>query len=204
MSLSVVLGDGPAVRFLIAGGDQRVERQGVILGRGVLLLDQSAEHAQFDWMSGFSRMQHYCCQDLLRHGELQFFDSLPRDARNLEERQFRPGGQRRAARSTFSASLRHIHFARHHQHGLARQFFVEALQFAHQRFEIVHGIAPGFGHIDQMHQQLRAFHVLQELNAQPAALVRAFDDAGNIGHHERPHDRAVCTTPRFGSSVVNG
>ena len=37
-----------AIRFLIAGGDEGVDRQRVVLGRGQLLLHQTAENANLD------------------------------------------------------------------------------------------------------------------------------------------------------------
>ena len=35
-----------------------------------------------------------------------------------------------------------------------------------------------------MHQQAGPFNVPQKTNSQTVALVRAFDQAGNVGHHE--------------------
>ena len=44
--------------------------------------------------------------------------------------------------------------------------------------------AGGFRKIDQVRQQARALDVAQELDAQARARVRAFDEAGQVGHHE--------------------
>ena len=52
-------------------------------------------------------------------------------------------------------------------------------------------------------ERARALDVAEELRPQPAALVRPFDDPGDVRHHEgaavaQPHN------PRLGVSVVNG
>ena len=44
--------------------------------------------------------------------------------------------------------------------------------------------AAGVRHVHQVRQQARALDVAQELDAQAVAQVRAFDQAGDIGHHE--------------------
>jgi hypothetical protein len=78
-----------------------------------------------------------------------------------------------------------IDFAGAQNHRFSSQRLTERRQFAHQHFEIVDRIAPGFGNIDQMNQQTGALDVPQKLNSEAVAFVRAFDDAGNIGHNER-------------------
>ena len=42
------------------------------------------------------------------------------------------------------------------------------------------------GDVDQMQQQARALDVAQELDPEAVAEMRAFDQAGNVGHDERP------------------
>src|SRR3984885_12463549 len=51
-----------------------------------------------------------------------------------------------------------------------------------------------------MHQQPRALHVLQELNAQTVPQVRAFDQSRNVGHHEGLIARADYAKIGFQSS----
>jgi len=52
-------------------------------------------------------------------------------------------------------------------------------------------------------QQAGALDVAEELDAQAVAQVRAFDEAG-ISATTKLRKSANCTTPRFGSRVVNG
>ena len=59
------------------------------------------------------------------------------------------------------------------------------------------------GHIDQMHQRLRALEVAQELEAEAKACVRAFDEPGDVSHREAAIVDSR-TTPRLGVSVVKG
>ena len=107
--------------------------------------------------------------------------------------------------STRSRILRDVHLGGHHDHRLGGQFLAETRQLAHDDLEIVHRVAAaGFGDVHQMRQQARALDVAQELDAQAVALVRAFDQPRNVGHHEAAEVVGICTTPRFGSSVVNG
>jgi hypothetical protein len=56
-------------------------------------------------------------------------------------------------------------------------------------FKIVHWI-PGCRatHIHQVRQQARAFNMAQKSRAQPRSLVRAFNQAGQIGYHEAAAD----------------
>ncbi len=49
----VVLDDGIAARFLIAGVYQGVERQGIVFGSGEVLFEQRAEYANFDGVKWF-------------------------------------------------------------------------------------------------------------------------------------------------------
>ena len=76
-------------------------------------------------------------------------------------------------------------------------------------FDIFRDIRPAarIRHIDQMHQQARALDVPQKLRAQPRAGVRALDQSRNVGDHKTDfalRGSPTTTTPRFGSSVVNG
>ena len=66
------------------------------------------------------------------------------------------------------------------------------------------GPRPSIGRqIAQHHQHARPLDVTQELMAQPATLGRALDQSGHVGDHELTIV-AHRTTPRCGSSVVNG
>ena len=55
-----------------------------------------------------------------------------------------------------------------------------------------------------MAEQPAALDVLEEPDAEAGAPVRALDQAGHVGDHERAVRRAPWTTPRCGTSVVNG
>ena len=97
-----------------------------------------------------------------------------------------------------------------HDHRLFRERWAERSEFVLDDFEIAHGIAiVRVARVHQMRDQPRAFDVLQKANAQPGAFVRAFDEAGKVGDNKRAAvARAASgsaeTTPRCGSSVVNG
>ena len=52
-------------------------------------------------------------------------------------------------------------------------------------------------------QHAGALDVAQELVAESPSLARTFDEAGHVGD-DVLHRRPIRTTPRFGSSVVNG
>jgi len=64
--------------------------------------------------------------------------------------------------------------------------------------------------VEQHAQDPRAFDVTQEVVPESAALGRAFDQSGNVGHDElrgvtrAPLRSPTRTTPRFGTSVVKG
>ena len=69
---------------------------------------------------------------------------------------------------------------------------------------VVLRVAGGRG-VDQVAEQAAALDVLQEPDAEPGAAVRALDQAGDVGHDERLGRVVVrTTTPRCGTSVVNG
>ena len=55
-----------------------------------------------------------------------------------------------------------------------------------------------------MHDDAGALDVLQKLNPQPGAKMRAFDQARQVGDRKRLVMRPLAhrTTPRLGSSVV--
>ena len=98
--------------------------------------------------------------------------------------------------------------------GFSASFSLNAASSPADDLEIVHGIAVGsVAGVDQMRDQARALDVLQKADAQSRAGVRAFDQAGQIGDDKRapaarsdgfPGAPSAETTPRPGSSVVNG
>ena len=59
------------------------------------------------------------------------------------------------------------------------------------------------GGIDQMQQHAAALDMAEEARAEARALVRALDQAGNVGQHEIQSGWSR-TTPRLGCSVVKG
>ena len=62
---------------------------------------------------------------------------------------------------------------------------VEQLQLVPHGLEVVAGIAARRRrHVHQVDQHLRPLDVAQELVAEAVARVRAFDQAGHVGHHE--------------------
>ena len=64
---------------------------------------------------------------------------------------------------------------------------VEATQLVADRVEVLDGIAARFArNIDQVHEDLGALDVPQELMSQPMALVSALDQAGHVGDDEAP------------------
>ena len=70
--------------------------------------------------------------------------------------------------------------------GFSSRCGAEAVEFAEDHFDVFDdvGAAAGVGDIDQVDQQARALDVPQELRAQACAVVRAFDQAGDVGDHE--------------------
>jgi hypothetical protein len=58
------------------------------------------------------------------------------------------------------------------------------------------------GGFDQMQQHPAALDMAEEAVTEAVALMRAFDQPGNVGEHELAVDTR--TTPRPGCSVVNG
>ena len=65
--LLVVVDDGVAVRRLVAGEAQRVERQRIGVGRRPLLLDQAAEHPDLDGVCIHGHSLDRAAASLLRH-----------------------------------------------------------------------------------------------------------------------------------------
>ena len=59
------------------------------------------------------------------------------------------------------------------------------------------------GEVDHHAQHAGTLDVLQELVTEALALAGALDQAGDVGDDELG-DSSMRTTPRFGSSVVNG
>ena len=58
-----------------------------------------------------------------------------------------------------------VDFCRDYDHGLRGQILRETGELAHDNFEIVHRIAAGFGNVDKMHEQPRAFDMFQKFCA---------------------------------------
>ena len=56
--------------------------------------------------------------------------------------------------------------------------------------------------VDEMQQHAAALDMAEEAVAEAGALVRALDQAGNVGEHE--FARSARTTPRPGWRVVKG
>ena len=80
-----------------------------------------------------------------------------------------------------------------------------ASELLHQRVEILHHLALGIGIPgDDVKQHARALDVAQELKPKALALCCALDEAGDVGDHEVALVAAATTTPRLGTSVVNG
>ena len=78
-------------------------------------------------------------------------------------------------------------------------------QLGLDRVEVAERVAAGLegGAVDDVHQRAAALDVAQELQAEALALAGARDQAGDVGDGEaRP--RRPRTTPRLGTSVVNG
>ena len=102
-----------------------------------------------------------------------------------------------------------VDLGRHHDHRLFGEVRAEAVQFAHDHFDILDtiGTSAGIRHIDQVNQQPRALDVSQKLRAQSrAARARPRSSPGMsattklISFFLSP----TTTTPRFGCSVVKG
>ena len=71
------------------------------------------------------------------------------------------------------------------------------------RRDVLSGVALRRG-VDEMAEHAAALDVLQETDAEARALVRALDQARDVGDDERAALVAASTTPRCGTSVVNG
>ena len=80
-----------------------------------------------------------------------------------------------------------VHFRGDDDLGFTRKVGIVLGEFGVNRVELIDGIAVAhFGHVDQMEQQPCAFDVLQELDTEAGAKMRAFNEAGNVRYHERP------------------
>ena len=87
---------------------------------------------------------------------------------------------------------------------LAAQRRAVAGELGLQRLDVGDRVAARLerGAVDHVHQHRAALDVAQELQPEPAALGRARDQPGHVGDGEDLVARL--TTPRFGTSVVNG
>ncbi len=56
----------------------------------------------------------------------------------------------------------------------------------------------------EVQERARPLDVLEEADAEARAVGRARDEAGDVGDHERLLSESTATTPRCGTSVVNG
>ena len=80
----------------------------------------------------------------------------------------------------------------------------------HDDFKIADGIAiVEVADVDEVRDEPRALEMFQEASAEAGAFVSAFDKTGDIGDDEQRPWPGVApgsadTTPRWGSSVVNG
>ena len=80
----------------------------------------------------------------------------------------------------------------------------EALQLVEDGVEVLDRIASRrAGHVDQVHEHLRPLDVAKELVAEAVAFVRALDQPGTSATTKLRSSLSV-TTPRLGTSVVNG
>ena len=79
----------------------------------------------------------------------------------------------------------------------------ELLQLADDRARILHRIRIRVRRrdIDQVQQHARALQVLEEADAEARALRRAFDEPGNVRHHEAAMRRRP--RPRPGSDAAS-
>ena len=78
-----------------------------------------------------------------------------------------------------------VKFGSDDDHGFFGEGFAEGAEFAGDNFEGVNWIGVGgVARINEMDEEARALDVLQEANAEPSALVCAFDEAGKIGDDE--------------------
>ena len=82
--------------------------------------------------------------------------------------------------------------------GLRAKLLAEALELYQQLFKVLDRVAPRLRHVHQVRQQMRAFDMAQKLNPQAMPQVRAFDDPGNICHHESCGNPA--SAPRLSSA----
>ena len=76
-----------------------------------------------------------------------------------------------------------VHLVQHDDLRLARERGVERREFGVDGFEIFERV--GRRAVEQVHEQARALDVPQEFVAEALSLVRAFDQAGNVGDDER-------------------
>jgi hypothetical protein len=90
-------------------------------------------------------------------------------------------------------SVRGVEFCGHNDHRFFSEQIAESNQFAVDDFEslnrIVYGSVTG---VDQVNQQACAFDVAKKAVAEAGALMRAFNQAGEIGDYERAAEFATC------------
>ena len=89
--------------------------------------------------------------------------------------------------------LRHGFFGRqqialveHQPARLGEQVFTELAELADDGDRVAHRISGRIGGRDvhEVQQHARALQMLEEADAETGAVGRAFDEAGNVGHHE--------------------
>ena len=119
------------------------------------------------------------------HGEAQFLNAGAGDAGYSEERRAMFTGLG-AHRFDAAWVLARVDLTGQDNHRFREQLFAELAQLAEDNVEIVGWVAAAeIRDIDEMNEQPSTFDVAQELNAQAVSFVRAFDQAGNVGHDER-------------------
>ena len=100
--------------------------------------------------------------------------------------------------------LRDIDLASPLRSSACREFLAEARQLFRMTWNPPPDRARCFRNIHQVDQQSRPLDMPQELDSESVAEMRAFDQPRNIGDDEGRSSLIELTTPRFGSSVVNG
>lgn len=117
-------------------------------------------------------------------GVLEFVYAQAGDGGELEEGQLAAFGH--GSELFELVGVGGVHFGGDDEDGLVLKVRAEAGQFVGDGFEIGDGVgaAAGVGDVDEVDEEVGALDVAEEAVAESGALVRALDEAGNVGDDE--------------------
>src|ERR1700731_1166662 len=149
----------------------------------LLLIFSSGDGPLFGWRMLLRVRVGTDLRNDFAHRILQFRNAFSRDRRNFVHRELQLLAVLCQLGQLFRIS--DVNLRRPHDHRLLFQLSAKAFQLTHNDFEIRNGIrTPArVRNIDHVGQHAGTLNMPEKLDSQPGAGMRAFNQAGNIGHN---------------------